>query len=848
MKPISEVPSFQNETIYPFKSVESYYKVTPNFSWDQLKEKIKSDSKIFYVLSMFPYPSGNLHCGHVRNFLYVDLMARYYRFLGYTVLNPLGWDSFGLPAENAAKEAHVNPKLWTENNITTMKKTIEDLAFAIDWSMELATHRPAYYHKQQKLFIEMFKKDLCYKKKGLVFWDPAENSVLSKEQVVDGKGWRSGQPVEMKVMDQWYFRLTQYADVLLKDLDDINQWPNDIKTMQKNWINPSSGYVINFQGDNGSGSIQAFTTKPQMLYGCTFVALSLTHPLSIQLSETNGDINNFIKNSLVDIAEKDYRGIFTGHYCINPLTQESVPLYIATYVNNDFGTGCVYGVPCHNTNDYNFAQNHNLPSKKIIDGTMENSIIANGTMVNCNDWNGLSDQEALDYVKNNLTKYPFIKNHTTYNLHDWSFARQRYWGCPIPLINCVKCGIVPADVSVNPVTLPEDVDFSLNGNPLDNHPTWKHTPCPQCHNGALRETSTMDTFVDSCWYFYNYFSSHDEFIDKDLEKKIMPIDLYIGGREHAVSHLLYCRFFTKVLKDLGYINNHEPVKKLVNQGFVCMATYQNLNNNKYVFPNEVVYENSKAGDENKANYDGTVNKLLFTTNGEPVKKGLIQKMSKSKKNIIDPQDIKEIYGVDVLRFTMISDNPVDIAIEIRNESFVGASRFLNNVWMLGQSVKNFQGRQSVPNESIIAINQLLEKANGHLKNLEVNLWAVDLRALTKTLDQWVVNNYDKKTTIQYFNNFLKMLSIVTPYIAMALWELINENQEINEGFLDLIKVDYNISIINWKIMINNKFKLVLDLDINASDQTIKEAVEDCLQTTYKQIFIIKNRTMINVII
>jgi leucyl-tRNA synthetase len=837
--------TFFAETLYPFKAIENHYTIHETTSWDSLMEQVKHKPK-FYLLAMFPYPSGHLHCGHVRNFLYVDLLARYYRYLGYAVLNPLGWDSFGLPAENAAKEAHINPKIWTENNIETMKKTIKDLGFAVDWSMELATHRPQYYSQQQKIFIAMFKKGLCYKKKGLVFWDPKDNTVLSKDQVIDGKGWRSGHPVEMKIMDQWYFKITQYVEPLIQGLDQLDQWPADIKLMQKKWMEPSHGFIVDFKIDGTDKILSTFTTKPNMLYGCTFLALSLSHPWSIELSEIHGAINDFIKNSLTTLEEKDYRGIFTGHYGIHPITQEKIPIYITTYVNNDFGTGSIYGVsdPYCNLNDYNFTREHNLPLKPVVDGPMDNGIIKSGTMVNSGPWSSMKDDEAIVWIQDHLQDYPFMKKHTTYNLHDWSFARQRYWGCPIPLINCKNCGVVP---SATTVLLPEDVDFSLHGNPLDNHPTWKHVACPQCGQDAVRETSTMDTFVDSCWYFFRYFSMGDEPVDTALSNHVMPIDLYIGGREHAVGHLLYCRFFTKILKELGYTSVEEPVKKLVNQGFVCMASYYNLKTNKYVYPKDVVYENPLAGQENLPNYDRSVNKLLYTMDGDPVQKGAVQKMSKSKKNIIDPYEIKEIYGVDVLRFTMISDNPVDSAIEIRNESFVGASRFLNNVWMLGQSIYHGNGSQQVPSEEILSMNQWLEKSDKQLKNLEVNVWAVSLRSMAKILEKWVHNDYDKKIIVQYFNNFLKLLSIVCPYIANGLWELINQNNKINQGFIEIIKIDYNCSNINWKIMINNKFKCCLEMPVESSDDSIKEAVEDHLKITIHKMFMIKNRSTINII-
>lgn len=838
--------SIFNESLYPFREVEKQY---PIKSINNFFEKYPSNKKKFYVLSMFAYPSGNIHCGHVRNFLYVDLLNRYYNYLGYNVFNPFGWDSFGLPAENAAKEYHIHPKIWTEKNIAIMKKTIEDLGFAIDWSLEIATHTPEYYYQQQKIFLDFFKNNLCYKKKGLVFWDPVENTVLSKEQVINGKGWRSGHPVEMKIMSQWYFKLTKYVEELINDLSHLDQWPQDIKKMQQQWMAPTNGFTINFKIDNSQQTIEAFTTKPQMIYGCTFLAISLTHPLSIQWSDENENISNFIKQGLINVDEKDYRGIFTGYYGINPINNEKVPIYIATYVNNDFGTGSIYGVPSHNLNDYNFAQQHNLSLKPIIEGS--DDFIIQGKIINCNDWNGLTDEEAFKYINDHLNKYPFIKKYTTYNLHDWCFTRQRYWGCPIPLINCDKCGVVASDLTNGPVNLPDDVDFSLQGNPLENHPTWKFTICPKCQNPALKETNTMDTFVDSAWYFYRYFSKNSKDpIDKNLSDLLMPIDVYIGGREHAVSHLLYCRFFTKVLKDLGYVNHNEPVKKLINQGFVCMATYYDLKNNKYIFPKDVIYEPAQKGDENLLNYDKSKNCLLFSIDGNPVQKGSVQKMSKSKKNIIDPYEIKDIYGVDVLRFTMISDNPVDIAIEIRNESFVGASRFLNQVWYLGQQLNIYLSHnyhENIEEKSLLEFNNILKISKKNLENLEVNLLAVNLRTMVKLLEQWMDKEYDKVVIIKYFNNFLKILSIVCPYISEALWDFINKNNKLMDGFIDVIEVKEDDNI-QWQIMVNNKINRSLILNKNLSDEAIEKLVLEQFQQPIKKIFIIRNRSMINLMI
>ena len=603
--------------------------------WENEKvfeSKVNPSQEKYYILEMFPYPSGKIHMGHVRNYTLGDVIARYKRAQGLNVMHPMGWDAFGLPAENAAKENNISPKTWTYENISTMKGQLKQMGLSLDWSRELATCDETYYHQQQKLFIEFFNKKLIYKKESLVNWDPIENTVLANEQVIDGKGWRSGADVEQKKLSQWFFRITDYADELLASLDIMNKWPDKVKTMQKNWIGKSIGCEINFKissnkFDLESSNIRIFTTRPDTIFGATFCALSPFHPLVDELIIKNTNIAEDIiklrsqKISEESISKNEKFGIDTNLFIEHPfIKNKKLPVYVANFILMDYGSGAIYGCPAHDQRDLDFANKYNLEILQVIEpGTGEqfdftNAITNDGTLINSDFLNGLSVNEAKRSVINKLVELETGEEKVNFRLRDWGISRQRYWGCPIPIMYREDGKIIPVPKEELPVKLPEDVDLSLPGNPLDNHPTWKYTRCPETGMKAIRETDTLDTFVDSAWYFLRFCSPNNSdvpFDDKEM-KYWMPVDQYVGGVEHAILHLLYARFFTKAMNNK---NLDEPFESLFTQGMVCHHTYKNSSGN-WVFPDDV-----------KKDSDG----LLQISSGEKVIEGPIESMSKSKK-------------------------------------------------------------------------------------------------------------------------------------------------------------------------------------------------------------------------
>ncbi len=583
------------EKVYPFKVVEkkwqSFWEENHSFYVPE-NEVVKNP---FYVLEMFPYPSGRLHMGHVRVYTIGDTLARFRRALGHTVLHPMGWDSFGLPAENAAIEHDVAPATWTHENITTMKNHFNSLGFSYDWSREIVSSDVSYYGKEQKLFLDFHKKGLAYQKESWVNWDPVENTVLANEQVINGKGWRSDAPVEKKLLSQWFLRITSYAEKLLQNLSSLKQWPESVRTMQENWIGKSKGATIFFPlPETPEGyqekHIEVFSTRPDTLFGASFIAIAPTHSFATALKRKNPTLNTFIEEcAQQDTSEETLqktkkKGVFTSYYALNPFKPDQrLPIYIANFVVMDYGSGAVFGCPAHDDRDLEFARLYNLPIVPVIakpnlalfDPQIDKQAYSEekGTLINSDFLNGLSIEKAKEAAIEHLISLGLGKETITYRLRDWGVSRQRYWGCPIPIIHCKTCGAVPVPEKDLPVELPKDVTFDLPGNPLENHPTWKHTSCPQCHSPALRETDTLDTFFESSWYFFRYCSPHaKEPFSKEAVKAFMPVNTYVGGIEHAVLHLLYARFFTMALKDCGYLDFEEPFTNLITQGMVCHET------------------------------------------------------------------------------------------------------------------------------------------------------------------------------------------------------------------------------------------------------------------------------------
>ena len=664
----------------------------------------------YYVLEMFPYPSGHIHMGHVRNYTMGDVVARYMRARGQNVLHPMGWDAFGLPAENAAIERGVHPAKWTYDNIATMRRQLKSMGLSLDWSRELATCDLDYYHQQQKLFLDLLAVRLVDRKKRRVNWDPVDQTVLANEQVIDGRGWRSGALVEQREQPEWVFKITDYAQDLLDALGTLDRWPDKVRLMQTNWIGRSEGLLVRFEmareavGPAGQDVMEVFTTRPDTLFGASLLGLAPDHPLSKAIAGRDAKAAEFIAEcqhhgpSAAEIETQEKKGYDTGLRVKHPVIEGAeLPVYIANFILMEYGTGAIFGCPAHDQRDLEFARAYGLPVVPVVlppgadvrtFAIGDEAYTGDGTLINSAFLDGLSVEDAKEKIAEYLTKKsvrgaPQGERRTAFRLRDWGISRQRYWGCPIPMIHCDKCGIVPVPQKDLPVKLPEDVTFDGAGNPLDRHPTWKHVTCPQCGGAATRETDTMDTFVDSSWYFARFCSPHArEPVDSNAVGYWLPVDQYIGGVEHAILHLLYARFFTRAMHKAGHSPIDEPFKGLFTQGMVTHETYKDAHG-KWVTPKEV---SLRGG-----------GRVLVAT-GEPITVGPIESMSKSKKNVVDPDDIISAYGADTARWFMLSDTPPERDIEWTSAGVEGAYRFLQRVWRLVNEAVEKGGRESVPAE------------------------------------------------------------------------------------------------------------------------------------------------------
>ncbi len=651
------------------------------------------DRPKYYVLEMFPYPSGRIHMGHVRNYAMGDVVARYKRARGHAVLHPMGWDAFGMPAENAAMEKGVHPKGWTYDNIAAMREQLKVIGLAIDWEREFATCDPEYYQHEQALFLDFLEAGIVERRKSTVNWDPVDNTVLANEQVIDGKGWRSGAPVERRELTQWFLKISDYSDELLEGLETLDRWPEKVRLMQKNWIGKSQGARVFFPlaGDKTGTDekLEVFTTRPDTLFGASFCAISPQHPLAARLAEGNASIADFIADcarvgtseEAIEKAEK--RGIDTGLTAQHPFIDgKQLPVYIANFVLMEYGTGAIFACPAHDQRDLDFARKYDLPVTAVVAprdadasefaSTLEagtEAYTGDGVAINSDFLNGLAVDEAKAKAIAALEDKALGEGTTNYRLRDWGISRQRYWGCPIPIIHCDDCGVVPVPKEDLPVTLPEDLTFDVPGNPLDRHATWKNVDCPRCGKAARRETDTFDTFVDSSWYFARFTAPDAKTpTDREAANRWLPVDQYIGGIEHAILHLLYSRFFTRAMQKTGHVDLAEPFAGLFTQGMVNHETYRSAEGS-WLSPAEIDFKT----------IDGTRTAIERDT-GNPVSIGSVEKMSKSKKNTIDPNDIINEYGADTARFFMLSDSPPDRDVEWTEAGVEGAWRFTQRLW------------------------------------------------------------------------------------------------------------------------------------------------------------------------
>ena len=821
-----------------------------NVSEDAAKPK-------FYCLSMFPYPSGKLHMGHVRNYTIGDVRSRFKKMQGFNVLQPMGWDAFGMPAENAAINHQVAPSKWTYENIAYMRKQLQSLGFALDWEREIATCRPEYYRWEQLLFTKLFEKGIVYKKLGTVNWDPIDQTVLANEQVIDGRGWRSGALVEKREIPMYYFKITDYAEQLLADLDGLD-WPEQVKTMQRNWIGKSRGMTVRFQvaADSREGLpeshrefVQVYTTRPDTLMGATYVAVAAEHPLAAAAAEKQPALQAFIAEckagsvAEADMATMEKKGMPTGRFVINPLNGERLEVWVANYVLWGYGDGAVMAVPAHDERDFVFAKQYHLPIKQVIsvdgqpfDAAQWQDWYAdkeNGVLVNSNEFNGLNFQAAFDAIAAKLQAASAGEPKTQYRLRDWGISRQRYWGCPVPIIHCDTCGDVPVPEQDLPVVLPENVVPDGAGSPLAKMPEFYETKCPKCGGAAKRETDTMDTFVESSWYQFRYMSPRDDahMVAPEAAAYWGQADQYIGGIEHAILHLLYARFFTKLMNDEGIVSVREPFKQLLTQGMVLAATYyrESTDGKKTWFnPAEVRVQTDDKGRPVSA---------VLEADGQPVVIGGVEKMSKSKNNGVDPQQIIDAYGADTARLFMMFASPPEQSLEWSDAGVEGAHRFLRRLWRTvyefvqngGSSVGKFSGSQ--------------DALSGSLKDLRFKLHST----IAKVTDDYdrrqqfntaiaavmeLLNQYDKTDTAgehgqavarEVLEAVVLLLSPIVPHICETLWGELAGGNLWQQSWPAVDNAALVQTEIEMMVQVNGKLRDKIQIAADADEAAVKAA-------------------------
>ena len=788
-------------------------------------DELTENSDKFYALSMFPYPSGNLHMGHVRNYVITDLIARFQRFKGKSVLHPMGWDAFGLPAENAAIERGISPSVWTKKNISHMKSQLKLLGLSVDWDREFATCDENYYIWTQYLFLELYKAGLVYQKESEVNWDPIDNTVLANEQVdSEGKSWRSGAIVEKKLLKQWFLRITNYADELLKDLEKLDNWPERVKIMQDNWIGKSIGTNINFNiNTNPEKKITVFTTRPDTLFGVTYLAISVNHSLIKNISdqETIQDIENlkqYLKNNKNNELEKI--GIKTSLIAINPVNSEPIPIWVASYVLDEYGTGAVMGVPAHDLRDFEFAKKNNIDIKQVIvkdkseqSNELDNAYVENGYLINSNQYNGIANTIAKLKISEEGVNNGWAENKIQYRLRDWLISRQRYWGCPIPIVNCKKCGSVPLKQSELPVSLPKDIEISANKiNALGDNNNWINTTCPKCGIAARKETDTMDTFMCSSWYFLRYPSSKCS--TKPFEKieinKWLPVDQYVGGVEHAILHLLYARFFTKALRDNELFDIDEPFKKLLTQGMVQAAAYKNNKTGKYVSPSDIT-DLSNPTDP----IDNTKLEVLF------------EKMSKSKYNGIDPESVIKKYGADTARMFILFKAPPEKDLEWGDTDVEGQFRFLSRIWKLyincAKDINNKSNSYPDKEKSLIkSMNIAIKEISNDILNNQFNTAISELMKFYNSLSN-SINDVNNNLKIDALKTFCILLAPFAPHIAEEIWHLIGFKKSVHlEQWPSFNAEALKEDSYELVIQVNGKVRDKVNINNDMSEDQIKE--------------------------
>lgn len=787
------------------------------------KNKVfKTEKKIkkFYCLEMFPYPSGKIHMGHVRNYTLGDVLANFKRLNGFNVLHPMGWDAFGLPAENAAFQNKLHPESWTKKNIAIMKDQLKRLGLSIDWDKEISTCDENYYKQQQILFSFFFKKGLVYKKESYVNWDPIDQTVLANEQVIDGKGWRSGAEVEKKKLSQWFLNITKYSDELLVSLENLKGWPEKVKLMQKNWIGKSVGCEIDFLTNNKE-KIKIFTTRPDTIFGASFIAIAPDHPFT-QFFENDENFLKFKNEALKNIAiesslsKNEKLGFKTSYFVHHPFMKDKkLPIYVSNFILMDYGTGAIFGCPAHDQRDLEFALKYKLEVLPVVSPVKSQNIkikdeayTDDGFIINSDFLNDLSISEAKRKIIKIIEDKKLGNSKTIYRLKDWGISRQRYWGCPIPILYREDGKIIPVPEKDLPVTLPKDIDFSKPGNPLENHPTWKYTKCPETGMKAIRETDTLDTFVDSSWYFLRFCSPLDQnrpFNEEDVNYW-MPVDQYIGGVEHAILHLLYSRFFTLALKDEFKFKFSEPFQNLFTQGMVCHPTFK-TEKGDWIFPKDVKFEDGK----------------YFLENNLKVLKGDSQAMSKSKKNIVDPDDIIKIYGSDAVRWFILSDSPPDRDIQWSDSGIQGAYKYIQKIFRTSEKISNYQKKnENFDKNFLVKVDLLIKEISEHVEKFQMNVAVAKLYTFLNLINDEIEKlGVDKNNLIDVFKKYLIIISAFIPYIANECWEKITKKTDLaiqewpkfdNES---LKKDEFNVVV-----QINGKKRAIINAIHNETEESI----------------------------
>ena len=852
---------------YNFKTAEAKWQKT----WAEhgsFEATENPDRPKYYVLEMFPYPSGRIHMGHVRCYTIGDVVARYKRASGFNVLHPMGWDAFGLPAENAAFENKVHPAKWTRENIAAMRDQLKSMGLSYDWRRELATCEPEYYRHEQKMFLDFLRAGLAYKRESWVNWDPVEQTVLANEQVIDGCGWRSGAPVERRLLSQWFLKITEYADDLLETLAELDRWPDQVRLMQANWINRSEGATVGFSLAGRTDSLDVFTTRPDTLFGASFCAIAANHPLALELAEKDPELASFIEvcnrmgtsEAAIETAEKE--GYLTEIRACHPFSEDwELPVYVANFVLMEYGTGAIFGCPAHDQRDLDFARKYGLDVVPVVapaDGSGveigNEAFVGDGNIINSEFMNGLDVEAAKRRAIEELERLNSGQSKITYRLRDWGVSRQRYWGCPVPVIHCETCGTVPVPEADLPVTLPDDVDFEQSGNPLDRHPTWKHVPCPECGKPAERETDTFDTFFESSWYFVQFGSTDQERIFSRAEADYwMPVDQYIGGIEHAILHLLYSRFFTRALTDCGYLNVKEPFAGLLTQGMVCHETYRDASEatGGWLFPEQVTRDSN--------------GELVHIDNGRPVVSGRSEKMSKSRKNVVDPETIITTYGADTARLFMLSDSPAARDLEWTDAGIEGAWRYTNRLWRmiaepefpLAAAAEDAPDLFDDASEEVLRkIHRTIADVSADFDAFRFNRAVARVRELTNALANLDGDSADRAWTRRFgFETAAQLIAPVMPHLAEELWSILGHKALLSDtDWPRADKAYLSKETVTIAVQVNGKLRGTIDLPVDVERQTAEDralALENVARATGgaapRKVIVVPNK-VINVVL